>query len=231
MALITRNARKAEEWSILMRPQAIRVSQILPDSNSPEELLELGFDLVCREQSSLVVPGSEQIAVLEHLRTVDHLCVIECWHADRGRATFAARRSGYIDATQTLEAGGWWDARFCDAITGLSYQEQAISRGTKVSARSAAVEQLVDEFLPKPRRGAYLVADQQVVNLGRSLIEVVKSNRCFLQLDPYLEGIVAGALSKGLVLSLGETRAQQVYFWPGLSGIPRFWRCPARPPK
>jgi hypothetical protein len=220
IALITQNARKAEEWSILMRPQAIHVSQILPGSNLPEELLSLGFDLVCREQSTLVVPGSDQLAPLDHLRTVEHLCVVECWHAQRGQGTFHARRQGYIDSNQPLEAGGWWDSQFCDASTGLSYQEQAISRGTKLSARSAAVEQLVDAFLPDSRRAAYLSADEQVVDLNRSLIEVVRSNRCFLQLEGCLEGIVAGALSQGLVLSLGQTRAQQVYFWPGVSGIP-----------
>lgn len=220
VALITQNARKAEEWSILLRPQGITVSQILPASSVPEELLRLGFDLVCREQSSLVIAGSEELAAVEHLRTVDHLCVVECWHAEKGRQEFRTRRAGYIDAARPLEAGGWWDAQFCDAITGVSYQEQGISRGTKLSARSAAVERLVDEFLPAPRRGAYLSADEQVVDLDRSLLEVVRGNPCFQELDPCLEGIVAGALGQGLLLSLGQTRAQQVYFWPGLSGIP-----------
>ncbi|MBX3166480.1 MAG: hypothetical protein KF760_03670 [Candidatus Eremiobacteraeota bacterium] len=220
VALITQNARKAEEWTLLLRPQGISVAQILPDSDSPEQLLNQGFDLVCREQSSLVEPGGDQLADMEHLLTVDHLCIIESWHRDKGQRSFRARRSGYIDATRPLEAGGWWDAQFCDAGTGLSYQEQAVSRGTKLSARSAAIEHLVDEFLPVARRGAYLEADQRVVALERSLIEVVRSNDCFQCLSPELEGLVAGALSQGLVLSLGQTRAQQVYFWPGLSGIP-----------
>jgi len=220
LALITGNARKAEEWSILLRLQGIQVAQILPDSNTPEELLKLGFDLVCREQSSLVVPTMDELAGGDHLLTVDHLCVVQSWHAVRGQHTFRARRPGYIDATQPLEAGGWWDSQFCDAASGLSYQEQAVLRGTKLSARSEAIEQLVDEFLPVTRRGAYLEADQQVVDLDRSLLEVVRANPCFQNLSPTLEGLVAGALSQGLVLSLGQTRAQQVYFWPGLSGIP-----------
>ncbi|MCW5872920.1 MAG: hypothetical protein KIS61_37080, partial [Candidatus Eremiobacteraeota bacterium] len=165
VALITQNARKAEEWTLLLRPQGISVAQILPDSDSPEQLLNQGFDLVCREQSSLVEPGGDQLADMEHLLTVDHLCIIESWHRDKGQRSFRARRSGYIDATRPLEAGGWWDAQFCDAGTGLSYQEQAVSRGTKLSARSAAIEHLVDEFLPVARRGAYLEADQRVVAL------------------------------------------------------------------
>ena len=220
VALITQNARKAEEWSILLRPQAISVSQILPESNTPQELLGLGFDLVCREQSSLVVAGGEGRAELMHLQTVDHLCIVESWHATRGSQVFRARRAGYIDTTQPLEAGGWWDAQFCDGRSGLSYQEQAVLRGTKLSARSEVVEQLVDAFLPPAKRGAYLDADRQVVDLNRSLLEVVQSNRCFQNLGRELEAIVAAALSRGLVLSLGETRAQQVYFWPGLSGVP-----------
>lgn len=220
IALITQNARKAEEWSLFLRSQGISVSQMLPGSSSPKELLNQGFNLVCREQSMLVIPGGEELAPLEHLRPVDHLCVVECWHAQKGRAIFRARRAGYIDVTRPLEGGGWWDSQFCDASTGLSYQDQALTRGTKLTARSTALEQLVDEYLPEPRRAASLVTDQQVVDVGRSLIEVVRSNRCFLQMDRCLEGIVAGALSQGLVLSLGQTRAQQVYFWPGLSGIP-----------
>lgn len=219
IALITQNARKAEEWTILLRPQGIRVAQILPEAE-PHALLAQGFDLVCRERSGLVDPGTDRLATVAHLLTVEHLCVIECWHAHQGECTIRARRSGYIDTTRPLEAGGWWDTQFCDAGTGLSYQEQAVSRGTKLSARSAALEQLVDEYLPEARRGSYLAADQRVVDLDRSLLEVVRSNSCFQELSPELEALVAGALSQGLVLSLGQTRAQQVYFWPGLSGIP-----------
>jgi hypothetical protein len=220
IALITGNSRKAEEWMIFLRPQAIAVLQILPESNSPAELLQMGFDLVCMEQSSLVVPGCEQLAPLEHLRTVEHLCQVESWHLNKGHQTFQARRAGYIDTSKPLEAGGWWDAQFCDAGTGLSYQQQAVLRGTKLSARSMVLEQLVEEFLPQVRRADYLDSDQPVVDLSRSLTRIVRSNPCFQNLSPQLEVLVSGALRQGLVLALGATRAQQVYFWPGLSGIP-----------
>ena len=221
IALISQNARKAEEWSLLLRVQGISVEQILPSGQDPEQLLDQGFDLVCREHSRLVLPATEELAELSHLQTVDHWCLVDCWHSQRGRLTLQARRAGYIDATRSPEAGGWWDSQFCDASTGLTYQEQAVQRGTKLSARSAVLEQLVDSFLPASRRGAYLQADQQVVDLDRSLSEVVRANPCFQSLGGnWLEGVVAQALRQGLVLSLGQTRAQQVYFWPGLSGIP-----------
>lgn len=220
LALITGNARKAEEWMLFLRPQGIAVSQILPAANSPVELLQMGFDLVCKEQSSLVLPGSQEPASLEHLRTVEHLCRVESWYPDKGHRSFQARRSGYIDTTRPVEAGGWWDAQFCDADTGLSYQQQAVLRGTKLSARSLVLEQLVEEFLPQVRRAAYLDSEQPVVDLSRSVTRIVRSNPCFQNLSPQLEGLVSGALRQGLVLTLGATRAQQVYFWPGLSGIP-----------
>ena len=221
IALISQNARKAEEWSLLLRAQGITVDQILPASQQPEQLLGQGFDLVCRENSSLVLPATETLAELSHLQTVDHWCVVDTWHPQRGQQTFEARRAGYIDATRPQEAGGWWDSQFCDASTGLSYQEQAAQRGTKLSARSAVLEQLVDAFLPATRRGAYLQTDDRVVDLDRSLTKVVRANPCFQSIGgDWLEGVVAQSLRQGLVLSLGQTRAQQVYFWPGLSGIP-----------
>lgn len=221
IALISQNARKAEEWSLLLRAQGISVAQILPGSQQPQELLIQGFELVCRENSSLVLPSTDTLAELSHLQTVEHWCVVETWHLQRGQQTFQARRAGYMDTTRPQEAGGWWDSQFCDASTGLSYQEQALQRGTKLSSRSAVLEQLVDAFLPASRRGAYLHTNERVVDLDRSVTEVVRSNPCFQSLGGnWLEGVVAQSLGQGLVLSLGQTRAQQVYFWPGLSGIP-----------
>ncbi|MFN8613344.1 MAG: hypothetical protein U0931_37750 [Vulcanimicrobiota bacterium] len=212
LALVTRNPLKAEEWQILLRPQAISVAQFLPGASTPEALLAQGYDLVCREQSSLVEPGTTRPAALEHLRPVEHLCQLQCW-SQAGRRDFQTRRAGYLDATQAVPAEGCWDARFCDALSGLSYQEQSLRRGTRLSARSLAVEQLIEAFLPESKRSACL--DEQ-----HSLLQTILAHPCFAHLSPSLESLVAEAVSRGLKFSPGQTRARQVYFWPGISPLP-----------
>lgn len=162
----------------------------------------------------------------EHLALVDHLCTIEAWYEQNDgwrQQGFEARRSGYLDTTRSLEAGGWWDACFRDARTGLSYQEQALERGYKLSARGAALDMMMDHFAPQRRQAQHLglTFEPQVVDLHRSVRRDVFANRCFARLEGgFLGTLIESALRQGLFTAVGRTRSQQVYFWPGLSGLP-----------
>lgn len=226
LALITENPRKAEEWSHHLKPQGVTCDQVLPQQESLEELQVAGaHPLICREQSRLVGPGSKRDVAFEHLALVDHLCTIEAWYLEDGawkQITFEARRAGYLDTGGVVEAGGWWDACFRDARSGLSYQEQALQRGSKLSARGAALDQLMDFFAPQRRQAQHLGIrfDPQVVDLERSVRRDVLSNRLFANLSGFLGRVVQNSLRQGLFTSVGRTRSQQVYFWPGLSGLP-----------
>ncbi|MFA7482048.1 MAG: hypothetical protein WC314_16200 [Vulcanimicrobiota bacterium] len=230
LALITENPRKAEEWSHHLKPHGVTCDQIAPRGGPlAEQVASLqvqgNYPVVCREQSRLVAPGSCDDVSFQHLALVDHLCTIEVWYSEDGtwkHQNFSARRAGYLDTTAAVEAGGWWDACFRDARTGLSYQEQALQRGLKLSARSAALDQLMDFFAPQHRHAQHLGLsfEPQVVDLQRSVREDVFSNDCFSGLDGFLGELVEAALRQGLFTSLGRTRSQQVYFWPGLSGLP-----------
>lgn len=228
IALLTSNARKGEEWRIFLRTHGWQLEVFEPKTQV--ERLLADFAVVCRDQSRLVLPGSDEDAPLRHLLPVDHLCQIRCWEGD-GVRDFSARRAGYLDLSQEGESGGWWDTQFRDARTGRSYSEQSltrvsprsggteggrITRGAKLSARAAALEQLMEHLSPGPRQAQHLTVD-----LGHLVSETVDANPCFaaLQGSP-LQGILRAALNRGLFFCSARTRPQQVYFWPGISGLP-----------
>lgn len=223
LALLTSNARKAEEWQNFLRHQGLGCLQFHPDQTGVSELLQGGHPLVCREQSRLVLPGTEQLASPAHLAPVEHWCRIEVWSQEGEPEVFQARRAGYIDQTAPAEPGGWWDTRFRDALTGRTYTDQAL-RGTKLSARSAALELLLERYFSQPRhaRHLHLPGDpHRVVDLCRRVSQMVDANSCLQSLrGSPAEGLINAALNQGLFVSLGQTRSQQVYFWPGVSGLP-----------
>lgn len=223
LALVTKNARKAEEWRNFLRYYGLSCVQIDPAESTPQQLLELGHQVVCTEASRLVDPGTTTDAPLRHLQLVEHLSQIRCYRPGEVR-DFSATRPGYIDLTAPVERGGWWDTQFRDAASGLSYAEQALQRGTKMSARDVALEQLIHYLSSTPRIAQHLTLDTEqdsVVQLDSLVSQTVLSHETFQCIaETPLEGLVHGALQQGLFFTLGRTRAQQVYFWPGLSGLP-----------
>jgi inosine/xanthosine triphosphate pyrophosphatase family protein len=231
LALITRNPRKAEEWMHYLKPQGVTCRQVMPTGDLLEQVRALQesdqYNVICRERTSLRSMGKEvESEDFQHLALVDHHCSIRAWYrTEQGweQHTFEGIRAGYFDLSGNLEAGGWWDSCFRDARTGLSYQEQARARGGKLSARVVALDQLMEFFAPARRQARHLgfSFEPQVVDLERSVRAEVLSNRCFTGLgDSLLGRLVDAALARGLFTSVGRTRSQQVYFWPGLSGLP-----------
>lgn len=228
LALITENPRKAEEWARHLKPHGVTCERVVPSDSltAQVEKLKPHYPVICREQSRLVKPDSRDDVHFEHLALVDHLCTIAIWYEQDGcwrQRDIEARRSGYLDTTRSLEAGGWWDACFRDARTGMSYQEQSLERGYKLSARGAALDALMDHFAPERRHARHLglTFEPQVVDLERSVRRDVFANSCFAELeDGFLGGLIESALRQGLFTAVGRTRSQQVYFWPGLSGLP-----------
>jgi hypothetical protein len=60
-----------------------------------------------------------------------------------------------------------------------------------------------------------------VVDFHRRVSEMVDGNPCLQALrGTPAQGLIDSALNQGLFTSLGQTRSQQVYFWPGVSGLP-----------
>ncbi len=223
IALLTTNARKAEEWHNFLRHQGMACLQFDPARHTPAELLQAGHALVCREESSLVVPGTDLRAEPVHLAPVEHLCRIEAWQSAES-SRFEARRAGYIDRTAPAEHGGWWDTQFRDALTGRTYTQQALLRGAKLSARTAALEQVVERYFAAPRHARYLVVPGdplRVIDFDRRVSVMVDANPCLQALrGTPAQGFIEAAINQGLFVSLGQTRSQQVYFWPGVSGLP-----------
>lgn len=207
LALVTSNARKAEEWRNFLRAHGWKLT-VLPAQTEALPLLD-EFAVVCRDQSRLVLPGTQEDAPWRHLLPVDHLCHIHYWERG-GEGDFWARRTGYFDLSQPGEQGGWWDTQFRDARTGRSYIEQSLTRGTKLSARAAALEQLMEHLSSGPRVALHLT-----VNLSQSVSQTVADNPCFaaVQGTP-VGGLLQEALNRGLFFSSARTRPQQ---WPNQS--------------
>jgi 8-oxo-dGTP pyrophosphatase MutT (NUDIX family) len=162
--LLTKFRRKAEEWKVFVESHhGVRVVMVDWDvarrANHSEvlKLLEDDSDgspiAVCDEVSTLVEPGTEERAPLDvNLLQVEHLSRILCYQRDsEGKlqiSTFEARTDGYIDTSRgQLEASGWWDEIFVVASTGETYGERAVREGVKISSRTLALSEMVNDLL------------------------------------------------------------------------------------
>jgi hypothetical protein len=236
--LATKNERKLAEWRrnfdrygveirpVPRRPTPEVVDELLRSAGPGERVLAL-----CKEQSDLVRPGTEEKSPRLDLELVDNLTTLRAYVLRDGvveELTYTHRTPGYVDRSGGAceESGGWWDPIFRVLGTHLTYAELR-QRGLKHSSRDMAISRfLLDHVHYQAPVDLNFSPQQQrrTIDFDAPLEPLLRHNRYLNNpqaarygIDRMLRAVERG----GVFFRSAKNRREKIYWWPGLNaGIP-----------
>jgi inosine/xanthosine triphosphate pyrophosphatase family protein len=228
IAIVTSNGQKFSEYQASLSRHAVKVHRA---EGEPAALLSEA-DLVLREESNLVEPGTRRVlgSGQERLgRVADNLTVLTVHRRDHLPRTFEARVAGYLDPRRRQGEGVFgWDDIFVMASTQMTYHEMR-ALGLKRSARDQVLAGFAQEFLwfeqPVELAWGELAAERAVdfgLDAERFLMEHPFYGRTFGN-DGFrgVDRIVRRVLAQGLFFRAARNRRERNYWLPGLNaGVP-----------